>query len=593
MNHLKISTRLTLLTGGLCLLLAAGGGMGLYGLNQSHHATRTIYDDRVVPMGQLRDVYARQMVNQQLVLTSLIDPQPQAVARRMAELEANAAAITRTWEVYMGTALTAEERALGDRFIGARKVFLQTALLPIKQALLGGDQEQARRLALTVMPETYAAASATLEALTKLQIDIAQREYEGATASYARLQATIGGAIVFALVLAGLFGWRLTRSLTRALGAEPAEVGAAADAVAAGDLARPITLRPGDSTSVMAAMQRMNESLAQTVTAVRQNAESVASASAQIAAGNNDLSSRTEEQASALEETAASMEELSSTVGLNADNARQANQLALGASEVAARGGAVVVQVVQTMKGINESSKKIADIISVIDGIAFQTNILALNAAVEAARAGDQGRGFAVVATEVRSLAHRSADAAKEIKTLITASVERVQEGTALVDQAGSTMQEVVTAIGRVTTIMNEITAATIEQSAGVGQVNEAITQMDQTTQQNAALVEQSAAAAESLKAQAVQLVEAVALFKLASKAAAPQLAAADSPETPARMAAPAWNGPDRRGENRARNVVRPRFTAAPAVRSMPAQTQTQTQAQARATGTDGGWASF
>jgi len=583
MNHLKISTRLTLLAGGLCLLLASVGGLGLYGLHQSHQATRTIYDDRVVPLGQLRDVYARQMVNQQLVLTSLVDPQPQAVARRMAEVETNATAITRMWAAYMGTYLTADERVLADQFIGARKVFLQTALLPIRQALLAGDLEKARQLALTVMPQAYAAASTTLAALTQLQIDVAQQEYKAATASYARQQAVAGSAIVLALVLGGLFGWRLTRSLTRALGAEPAEVGAAADAVAAGDLTRPISLRAADSTSVMAAMQRMRDSLAQTVTTVRQNAESVASASAQIAAGNNDLSSRTEEQASALEETAASMEELSSTVGHNAENARQANQLAVGASEVAARGGAVVVQVVQTMKGINESSKKIADIISVIDGIAFQTNILALNAAVEAARAGDEGRGFAVVATEVRNLARRSADAAKEIKSLITDSVERVQEGTTLVGQAGSTMKEVVFAIGRVATIMNEITSATIEQSAGVGQVNEAMTQMDQATQQNAALVEQSAAAAESLKVQAVQLLEAVALFKLESCASTRPDAVTPALKTPASAGVQPRNGAERRGENRARNVVRPSFAARLAAPSMAA----------RATGTDGAWSSF
>jgi methyl-accepting chemotaxis protein len=259
----------------------------------------------------------------------------------------------------------------------------------------------------------------------------------------------------------------------------------------------------------------MQASLAGVIGTVRGNAESVATAGAQIAQGNQDLSNRTGQQASALQQTAASMEELSSTVNQNAANANQANQLALGASEVAIQGGKVVGEVVQTMKGINDSSKKIADIIAVIDGIAFQTNILALNAAVEAARAGEQGRGFAVVASEVRSLAARSAEAAKEIKTLIHASVERVERGTALVDQAGATMTEVVGAIKRVTDIMGEISAASTEQSQGVAQVGEAVTQMDHTTQQNAALVEQGAAAAESLKVQAQQLVQAVAVFKV------------------------------------------------------------------------------
>ncbi|APW37911.1 methyl-accepting chemotaxis protein [Rhodoferax koreense] len=287
-------------------------------------------------------------------------------------------------------------------------------------------------------------------------------------------------------------------------------------AVADGDLTV-ASQSPGrdEVAQLLNALYDMQSSLSKVVAGVRLNADSVALASAEIAQGNNDLSARTEQQASALEETAASMEELSSTVTQNAANARQANQLALNASTVAVQGGDVVAQVVSTMKGINDSSSRIADIIGVIDGIAFQTNILALNAAVEAARAGEQGRGFAVVASEVRSLAQRSAEAAKEIKTLIHASVERVGHGSALVDRAGHTMQEVVTAIRRVTDIMGEISAASGEQSSGVQQIGEAVMQMDQATQQNAALVEQSAAAADSLKSQALQLVQAVAVFRL------------------------------------------------------------------------------
>jgi len=304
-------------------------------------------------------------------------------------------------------------------------------------------------------------------------------------------------------------------SVIRQLGAEPDELKQVAEAVAAGNLATPIDLRPGDATSIMAAMKTMTSNLTRTVQGVRQNAEGVATASAEIASGNHDLSARTEQQASALEQTAASMEELGSTVKQNADNARQANQLAQSASTVAIQGGDVVAQVVTTMKDINDSSRKISDIISVIDGIAFQTNILALNAAVEAARAGEQGRGFAVVASEVRSLAGRSAEAAKEIKSLINASVERVEQGTTLVDKAGATMTEVVSSIRRVTDIMGEISAASSEQSAGVSQVGEAVTQMDQATQQNAALVEEMAAAASSLKSQAQELVQTVAVFKL------------------------------------------------------------------------------
>nr|WP_315245548.1 methyl-accepting chemotaxis protein [uncultured Albidiferax sp.] len=307
----------------------------------------------------------------------------------------------------------------------------------------------------------------------------------------------------------------ITRGLVGALGGEPWAAADLARAVASGDLCQPIQVLPGDTTSLMVQLKLMQASLAQVVATVRQSSESVASASHQIAQGNHDLSARTEQQASALEETAASMEQLSATVKQNADNARQANQLAMNASTVAVQGGNVVAEVVTTMQGINDSSKRIADIIGVIDGIAFQTNILALNAAVEAARAGEQGRGFAVVASEVRSLAGRSADAAKEIKSLISTSVERVARGTVLVDQAGATMGEVVSSIRRVTDIVGEISAASSEQNTGMAQIGEAVMQIDQATQQNAALVEEMAAAASSMQNQADGLVQAVSVFKL------------------------------------------------------------------------------
>jgi len=338
-------------------------------------------------------------------------------------------------------------------------------------------------------------------------------------------------ALLAVLLVMGVFGavvgWVAARSITQQLGGEPGEVMAIADAVAQGDLSTTVPMQHGSQPSIMAAMAAMQRSLQQVVGTVRQSSEALATASDQIAQGNHDLSARTESQASALEETAASMEELGSTVKQNADNARQANQLAQSASTVAVKGGEVVAQVVDTMKGINDSSKKIADIISVIDGIAFQTNILALNAAVEAARAGEAGRGFAVVASEVRSLAGRSAEAAKEIKDLITDSVERVEQGSALVDQAGTTMNEVVTSIRRVTDIMGEISAASSEQNAGVAQIGETVVQMDQATQQNAALVEEMASAASSLRNQAQDLVQAVAVFKLSQAPGRPLLGAA------------------------------------------------------------------
>jgi methyl-accepting chemotaxis protein len=332
------------------------------------------------------------------------------------------------------------------------------------------------------------------------------------------LSSSVVTLVVVTLVAAAmLFGVAILviRSIVKQIGGEPANVVILANAIADSNLSTLVNVAAGDTTSVVASMARMQASLSQTVGSVRDTSESVATASSQIAQGNMDLSQRTEQQAGALEETAASMEQLNATVKQNAANAQQANQLSMAASAVAMQGGAIVGQVVSTMKDITDSSKKIADIIGVIDGIAFQTNILALNAAVESARAGEQGRGFAVVATEVRNLAKRSADAAKEIKGLISVSVERVEQGSALVDKAGVTMNDIVGSIRRVTDIMGEISSASNEQSAGVAQVGQAITQMDQATQQNAALVEESAAAAESLKGQASRLLSSVAVFKL------------------------------------------------------------------------------
>ena len=332
----------------------------------------------------------------------------------------------------------------------------------------------------------------------------------------------VTGFSLGSLALAGfllLLGVLITRGILKQLGSEPSYAVDITHRIAEGDLTVDIVLLNQEQTSLLHAINTMRDKFADIVRQVRQGSEGVATASAEIAHGNHDLSARTEQQASALEEASSSMEELGATVKQNADSARMANQLALSASSVAVRGGEVVSQVVQTMKGINESSRKISDIISVIDGIAFQTNILALNAAVEAARAGEQGRGFAVVASEVRSLAGRSAEAAKEIKSLISASVARVEQGSLLVDQAGSTMTEVVSSIKRVTDIMGEISAASHDQSTGVAHMGEAVKHMDQATQQNAALVEEMAAAASSLKNQAQELVQVVAVFQLGHEA--------------------------------------------------------------------------
>jgi len=389
---------------------------------------------------------------------------------------------------------------------------------------------------------------AALDALLK---DLETASHQSATqaaAAYAsalRMMLILAAlALVAGLVIAYLIQRSVAGPLRRAV--------AVAERVADGDLSQTIENTSTDEVGqLLTALGRMNTRLRDIVTTLKTSAESVSIGSREIAMGNMDLSGRTEEQASALEQTAASMEELNSTVRQNAKNALQANELATGATEVAVRGGAVVSNVVSTMKLINESSRKISEIISVIDGIAFQTNILALNAAVEAARAGEQGRGFAVVAAEVRSLAQRSAAAAKDIKTLIGASVERVEQGTALVDQAGGTIDEVVIAIRRVATIISEISSASAEQSAGVAQVGEAVTQMDNATQQNAALVEQSAAAAEGLKQQAELLVQAVAVFKLTDGeqvGGVPDQAAEFQGGHP---------GAERHGSNRGKNIVR------------------------------------
>jgi len=366
---------------------------------------------------------------------------------------------------------------------------------------------------------------------------LSDTSYQEAVEEFRITQLTLIGSTLLSIRFAVVAGTLVSRSITRQLGGEPNEATELARAVAAGDLTTPIRLRSGDSQSMMAQLKAMQDSLSKIVSTVRSSADEVATASSQIAQGNNDLSARTEEQASSLEQTAASMEQMRTNVSQTSDSARQANQLSQGASEVAVRGGQVVNEVVETMKGINASSRKISDIISVIDGIAFQTNILALNAAVEAARAGEQGRGFAVVASEVRSLAGRSAEAAKEIKNLISDSVKRVEEGTLLVDKAGATMTEIVDSIQRATDIMGEISAAAAEESTGVSQVVEAVSQIDQVTQQNAALVEESAAAASSLQQQAQQLVQTVSVFKTSDSQGA--VMAQRAPATVARKAPP------------------------------------------------------
>jgi methyl-accepting chemotaxis protein len=411
-------------------------------------------------------------------------------------------------------AASAEEHRLVDEIDRVEALYGPVALGIVKLSLEGKKDEAIAKMNSECRPLLDALLDAS-SAYQAYSTQLGNSSVAAAASEYAQTRWWLFLASAVALCVAIGLGWRITHNLVDALGGEPAAAAELARAVAEGDLSMPITVKTGDTTSLMAQLKSMQDSLLNVVSRVRQNAEGVSASSTEIAQGNSHLSSRTEQQAGALEETAATMEELNSTVKQNADSARQASQLAISASTVAVQGGQVVEQVVNTMKGINDSSKKIADIISVIDSIAFQTNILALNAAVEAARAGEQGRGFAVVASEVRNLAQRSAAAAKEIKTLIDNSVTQVDQGTALVAKAGHTMTEVVASIRRVTDIIGEVSVASNEQSQGVAQVGEAIAQMDQVTQQNAALVEESAAAVNSLSTQAEQLLQAVATFRL------------------------------------------------------------------------------
>ncbi|MFN4352121.1 MAG: methyl-accepting chemotaxis protein [Hylemonella sp.] len=585
MNNLRISTRLIILTGLLSAMLLAFGIWGLVGISQSNEALRTVYADRTVPMGQLSEVQRNLLRNRLRLDAALLSPSPESATQAVADIAEGAKDIDKVWKEYLSTHLTAEEARLAKAFEEARDKYLQDGLRPAVEALKAGNIEESKRLTVGPVLTMYAPVRKGIENLLKLQLDVAKQEYDAALARYQTTLFISIVAIALSLTFAIFVGWTLVRSVSRSI----AQAMEATRAVANGDLSRDIPVSGKDEVAqLLLALSTMQDSLRKVVSNVRQGSESVASASTQIAQGNQDLSGRTESQASALEETAASMEELGSTVRQNADNARQANQLAQSASTVAVKGGEVVAQVVDTMKGINDSSKKIADIINVIDGIAFQTNILALNAAVEAARAGEQGRGFAVVAGEVRNLASRSAEAAKEIKQLITDSVARVEQGTALVDQAGNTMNEVVTSIRRVTDIMGEISAASSEQNAGVSQIGEAVVQMDQVTQQNAALVEEMAAAAGSLKSQAQDLVQAVSVFRLAqtmtpgssSTAVVTTRAstrAADSDSKP-------YSGTERRSANRATNVER--------IHTKTKTPQAPAKPAAASTGTDD-WESF
>ncbi len=536
LKQIKIGPRLGLAFGVVLCLLAAVALLGRASLAQVAAGLETVYQDRTVPLAQLGDIGRLTIRNRFLLADMMLKAEPTVVEKHTQEMAANIKAIDELLKLYLATKLTEEEKQLADRFVAARTSYAQQGLAPARAALLKGDAEAARALYEGKVAEMAPLVADTLGELQRLQVRVAQQEFEAAQAVQRRAEWVTLSAAIFAIVMGIVLAWLITRSITQPVAAAVQ----LAEAVSTGDLRQRVVVRGQDEVAqLLRALGTMNENLVRIVSQVRHSSDSIATGSSEIATGNADLSQRTEEQASNLQQTAASMEEMSATVKQNADIARTATQLASSASGVATKGGEVVGRVVSTMDEITTSSRRIVDIIATIDGIAFQTNILALNAAVEAARAGEQGRGFAVVAGEVRVLAQRSAEAAKEIKGLIGQSVEKVDAGSQLVAEAGSTMGEIVAHVKRVADLIGEIDAASGEQAKGIGQVSEAVNQLDQVTQQNAALVEESAAAAESLKHQAARLAEVVDQFKLGAEVQAPPPPARRAPAKFVRPPAP------------------------------------------------------
>ncbi len=524
--NLMIKTRLTFVLAALVLLTLIVGSLGLWGMNQSNRGLYTVYVDRTIPVGDLSTILYLVMQNRVYLMDAAYEPTEQNVRQATAGVARNRDEVTRLWQDYMQTTLTEEESRLAAETLQARTAFVNNALNPGIAALSTGRFEDARRIAFDEMDELYDPVSDSVRALLDLQLRVAAQEYEEAEALFGWIRGFTIGAMLIGFALSVFIGRMLIAAI-----ANPLEQAVrVANAIAQGDLTQRIEVGSRDEVGrMLEAMRDMSGNLDSLVIQIMESATNVATGANQIAAGNVNLSQRTEEQASSLEETASSMEELTATVKQNADNAGQANQLASAARDSAEKGGQVVAKAVSAMGEINASSKRVADIVGVIDEIAFQTNLLALNAAVEAARAGEQGRGFAVVAAEVRSLAQRSASSAKEIKDLIGDSVQKVDEGAALVEESGKTLEEIVGRVKKVTDIVAEIAAASQEQSAGIEQVNKAVMQLDELTQQNAALVEEASAASQSMSEQATTMSSLLARYKVtraitrsAPKAAAP-----------------------------------------------------------------------
>ncbi len=511
LKNLTIKVRLIFLIGFLCCLSIIIGVLGLSSLSTTNATVKTLYEDRVVALGQLNNIITLIQQNQ-ITIGTAVAGNPMQLGKAAGEIAARIEKINAEWKRYMATSLTPEEKVLAERFAQDRKKFVAEGLGPAVSAMRANDVTEASEAMRGPVTALFPAVQNDMAALIQLQLDVSKAEFSQSQSRYDKARMMAVAEVLLGLLVGIAMGAWLISGILRALAQATRLVRSVAD----GDLTQRVEISSHDEIGqLLLAMRVMNEKLGGIVRQVRTGTDTIANAATEIAAGNLDLSSRTEQQAASLEETASSMEELTSTVRQNADNARQANQMVTDASAIAVQGGAAFSRVVETMESIKGSSRQVVDIIAVIDGIAFQTNILALNAAVEAARAGEQGRGFAVVAAEVRNLAQRASAAAKEIKALIDKSVGLVDAGNLLVGQAGKTMTEIVDSVSKVNGVMAEIMAATQEQSAGIEQVNRAVGQMDQVTQQNAALVEEAAAAAASLQDQAGQLAREVGAFKL------------------------------------------------------------------------------
>jgi methyl-accepting chemotaxis protein len=505
--------------------LLAVGAIGMKQLWSVSQQQRLMYTDTVVPVRMVMDAARQGATHFRRMYVYILNADRQARDGELKFNEQSEQTVLEAIQRLKNDSQDAGLRELGTK-LGSTWASYKDAVRNVQGMADRGDPGAMDELHKGAASLHVAVRNILLDA-SKRQEELARLDTENAAASVERTFWTLSAIILLSVALSSFLGLWLVRSIMGQLGGEPAYAAEIAQEVAQGNLAVNVQLRPGDNASVLAAMDAMRANLARLVSEVRESSESIASGANQIATGNADLSQRTESQASSLEETSASMEQINSTLKNSIDTMHTASQLANSASVTATRGGEVVRNVVHTMEEITSSSRKIGDIIGVIDSIAFQTNILALNAAVEAARAGEQGRGFAVVASEVRNLAQRSAQAAKEIKQLIGESVDKVEAGSQLVNQAGSTMGDLVGQVQRVAELIGEIGAATQEQGQGVSQVNDAVNQLDQMTQQNAALVEESAAAAGSLSVQAAKMVELVSVFQLSRDGAAPARAAA------------------------------------------------------------------